>query len=58
MSQLYDGWDVSSLLACLKERTDGIRALCNVLLDRDDASEDARELADGVLHEIEGGHEK
>ena len=55
MSRLYDGWDTSSVLACLDERTDGIRALCSVLLDRDDASEDARELAEGVLCELEGG---
>lgn len=55
MSQLYDGWDVSSLLACLKERMDGIRALCTTVLDRDDASEDARELAEGVLYELDGG---
>lgn len=55
MSQLYDGWDVSSLLACLKERMDGIRALCTTVLDRDDAGEDARELAEGVLYELDGG---
>lgn len=32
-----------------------IRALCDVVLDRDDAGEDARELAEGVLYELEGG---
>lgn len=55
MSVLYAGWDVSSVLACLKERMDGIRALCATVLERDDAGEDARELAEGVLYEIEGG---
>lgn len=55
MSQLYDGWDVSSLLACLKERMDGIHALCTTVLDRDDAGEDARELAESVLYELDGG---
>ncbi|MDY3981058.1 hypothetical protein ACTQZK_06435 [Paraeggerthella sp. LCP19S3_G8] len=58
MSQLYAGWGVPSLLACLIERTEGIAALCHVLLDRDDASDDARELAEGVLDELEGGNEK
>ena len=41
MSALYDGWDLSSLLACLKERTDGVVALCRVVLDYEDAGEDA-----------------
>ena len=48
MSALYDGWDLSSLLACLKERTDGVVALCRVVLDYEDAGEDARELAEEV----------
>lgn len=51
MSALYDGWDLSSLLACLKERTDGVVALCRVVLDY----EDARELAEEVLRELDGG---
>lgn len=55
MSSLYDGWDLSSLLACLKERTDGAVALCRVVLDDEGASDDARELADGVLRELDGG---
>lgn len=55
MSVLYAGWDVSSVLACLKERMDGIRALCTTVLDRDDAGEDARELAESVLYELDGG---
>lgn len=55
MSVLYAGWDVESLVRCLKGRMDGIRALCDVVLDRDDAGEDARELAEGVLYELEGG---
>lgn len=54
MSRPYEGWGASSLLACLIERTEGIAALCNALLDRDDASDDARELAEGVLDELEG----
>ena len=53
MSALYDGWDLSSLLACLKERTDGVVALCRV--DYEDAGEDARELAEEVLRELDGG---
>lgn len=52
---LYDGWDLSSLLACLKERTDGVVALCRVVLDYEDAGEDARELAEEVLRELDGG---
>jgi len=55
MSSLYDGWDMSSLLACLRERTDGVVALCRVVLDDEDAGDDARELADGVLRELDGG---
>ena len=55
MSSLYDGWDMSSLLACLRERTDGVVALCRVVLDDEDAGDDARELADGVLRELGGG---
>lgn len=55
MSALYDGWDLSSLLACLKERTDGVVALCRVVLDYEDAGEDARELAEEVLRELDGG---
>lgn len=55
MSVLYAGWDVESLVRCLKERMDGIRALCATVLERDDAGEDARELAEGVLYELEGG---
>ena len=55
MSVLYDGWDVTSLLDCLKERTEGVTALCRVVLDDDGASDDARELAEGVLYELDGG---
>ena len=55
MSRMLDGYDTGSLLACLRERMDGIRALCTTVLDRDDASEDARELAEGVLYELDGG---
>ena len=55
VSALYDGWDLSSLLACLKERTDGVVALCRVVLDYEDAGEDARELAEEVLRELDGG---
>ncbi|WP_180953108.1 hypothetical protein [Eggerthella timonensis] len=55
MSVLYAGWDVESLVRRLKERMDGIRALCATVLERDDAGEDARELAEGVLYELEGG---
>lgn len=55
MSRMLDGYDTGSLLACLEERMDGIRALCTTVLDRDNAGEDARELADGVLYELDGG---
>lgn len=55
MSRMLDGYDTGSLLACIAERMDGIRALCDVVLDRDDAGDDARELAESVLCEFEGG---
>ena len=55
MSVLYDGWDVTSLLDCLKERADGVAALCRDVLDDEGASADARELAEGVLCELDGG---
>lgn len=37
------------------ERTDGVVALCRVVLDYEDAGEDARELAEEVLRELDGG---
>lgn len=55
MSRMLDGYDTGSLLACIAERMDGIRALCATVLDRDDAGDDARELAENVLYELDGG---
>ena len=55
MSQLLDGWETATLLACIKERIDGVEALCHVVLDDEHAGSRARELAGDVLHELNGG---
>lgn len=54
MSQLYEGWDFESMLRCMKERMDNIRALCDVVLDSDGVRDEARVLAKDVLYELDG----
>lgn len=55
MSQPLDGWETDTLLACIKERIDGVRALCNTVMERDGVRDEARTLARNVLCELDGG---
>ena len=55
MSQLLDGWETDTLLICIKERVEGVRALCNVVLETEGVRDEARTLASNVLHELNGG---
>lgn len=54
MSLLYDGWDVVSLLACLTERIQDIRTLCEQVMATKGVSNETRLLAENILRELEG----
>ena len=55
MSQPLDGWETAALLNCIRERIDGVCALCHIVLDDEHEESQARELAEGVLRELGGG---
>lgn len=58
MSQLLDGYGTATLLICILERIAVVEALCNVVLEEEGADSRARELAEDVLHELDGGEAK
>ena len=55
MSQPLDRWETATLINCIRERIEGVEALCHVVLDDEYAGSRARELAEDVLHELGGG---
>lgn len=59
MSVLFAGWDVASLMICLRERIETVEAMCRIALDGGGYwdGKTAAELAEAIKTELDGGDE-
>ena len=55
MSQPLDGWETAALLNCVRERIEGVEALCRTAMDDTEGYDSTYFLAEDVLRELGGG---
>ncbi|MFR9169862.1 MAG: hypothetical protein ACLVKI_14550 [Gordonibacter urolithinfaciens] len=55
MSQPLDGWETAALINCVRERIEGVEALCRTAMDDTEGYDSTYFLAEDVLRELGGG---
>lgn len=54
MSQPLDGWETAALINCIRERIEGVEALCRTAMDDTEEYDSTYFLAEDVLRELGG----